>query len=104
MTVTELIARLRDREGFVLQGPAYLMRVCHDAAECLEALQAKIERYEARLEIDHVYKLDQSGGEELIREEVPPEEREAMIDGIECRDATIKLLEKYITELRGDKP
>ncbi len=52
-----------------------------------EAAADEIQRCHERLEIDRIFKL---GGE---REDVPLEERLSMPDGIECRDATISLIE-----------
>ena len=39
--IKALIERLRDRERFVMEGPAYLMRQCKEAADALEACQAE---------------------------------------------------------------
>lgn len=55
-----------------------------------EALRAEVARCHARLEIDHVYVAD---GDELVRREVPMDERLSMPDAVECRDATISILE-----------
>lgn len=65
-----------------------------EAAEAaLSAATAKVARYEARLEIDHCFKLV---GEDLVREEIPAEERERFPDGILARDETIKLQDRRI--------
>lgn len=64
----------------------------------IAALRAKVERYEARLEIDHCYVMV-DGNPELERRDVPPEERETWPDGITCRDETIRLLEEQIAAL-----
>jgi hypothetical protein len=58
----------------------------------LLAAQARITALEARLEMDSHY--DQDGNEVVT----PPELRDKLPDGIECRDATIGLLEDIIKE------
>lgn len=57
------------------------------------ALIAEIYRCHARLEIDHVYRVVDGG---TVREDVAYADRGNVPDGIECRDATIGLLEERI--------
>ncbi len=61
-------------------------------------LEAKLARYEVRLEIDHVFVSDGNGG--LKRKEIPGVNRATVMDGITCRDETIKLLDQVNDELR----
>jgi hypothetical protein len=56
----------------------------------LEAAHARIKQYEARLEIDHYFVLDPKAADGLRRVDAPME----FPDGIECRDATIALLQE----------
>ena len=63
----------------------------------IKRLKAQITRYEARLEIDHVWRWSEADGE-CVRVEVPEEKRETMYDGLECRDETIKMLDHLIDD------
>ncbi|MFL9904709.1 hypothetical protein PQR71_42390 [Paraburkholderia fungorum] len=47
--MSDLIKRLRNREAFVAQGPAYLMRTATEAADALEATNARIADLESKL-------------------------------------------------------
>ena len=64
----------------------------------ISRLKADNQRLRERLEITHVYKMSKITGQ-LEREEVPLEEQDAMYDGIDCRDATIELMQRYINKL-----
>lgn len=55
-----------------------------------DALRAEVDRCHARLEIDHVFVAE---GDELVRREVPMNERLSIPDAVECRDATISVFE-----------
>lgn len=79
-----------------------LARLAATTAE-RDALQATLDRREARLEIDHYFRpkpgltdeqLDGPVADTMERVEVPPSERDDQIDGISCRDETIKLIEE----------
>lgn len=59
-----------------------------------DALRAKVATYQARLEIDHDYDIDGN------RREIPESERDDGPDGIECRDETIKELERQLAANR----
>lgn len=61
-----------------------------NARELYLAAANEIERCHARLEIDHVGVMR---GDEIVRRAVPYAERFDLPDGIDCRDATIDLLE-----------
>lgn len=79
-------------------------RLSEQEAELAEA-RAEIDRCHARLEIDHIFRMPKGGAEtadDLIREEVPMSERASMIDGISCRDETIKLLDKNNNSLKAE--
>jgi len=58
--------------------------------------ETEIARCHARLEIDHAFIPD---GGEFIRFEIPMAERSQWPDAIECRDATIRILDSRIAEL-----
>lgn len=74
------------------------------AAEAVRApLLERIAKLEARLEIDHVWRPAPNNEGDMMREEVPPEERDAQIDGIEARDCTIELLNSRIAELEAQR-
>lgn len=64
-----------------------------NAARLYRAARLEIERCHARLEIDHHFVLP-SKGTELIRRETPYAERFSIPDAVECRDATISLIER----------
>lgn len=55
----------------------------------------EIERLQARLEVDHAFKLVNG---KLERFEVRQEDRATFPDGIDCRDETIKLLEEQLAD------
>lgn len=55
-----------------------------------EALRVEVARCHARLEIDHVFVAE---GDDFVRREVPMNERLSLPDAVECRDATISILE-----------
>jgi hypothetical protein len=86
-----------------------LMRARHDieldpadllssrAAAEITRLHALLSAYEARLEIDHAWRLVDG---KLTRFEIPPEDRPNWPDGITCRDETIKLLEEQLGRAR----
>lgn len=85
------MARLsaQERELIDYSVPALLSALKEKDAENAR-LREQVRRYAERLEITHVFVL--SGGE-LVRKEVSPEDWDKQIDGIACRDETIKLLE-----------
>lgn len=72
----------------------------------LKEAREKVGEYERRLEIDRVYQFDAAG--QKIEVPVPPAERAAMIasdiDGIGCRDETIKLMRERIDRLTKGVP
>jgi hypothetical protein len=73
-------------------------------AEVLADLEAKVARYEARLEIDHAFELVRNGEEvEMVRFEISVEDRGTYPDAVECRDATIALQDEAIAELTADR-
>ncbi|WP_182421995.1 hypothetical protein [Aureimonas sp. ME7] len=102
-----LVERLRSVMTAPNDTPTWVRIACDDAASDLEAkdaeiasLQAKLREREERLEITHHYVLS-GNGEDLVRAEIPPEERDNEPDGIECRDATIKGLEATVASLQA---
>lgn len=66
----------------------------------LEALRARVAELEARLEIDHAYRLVNGKPQ---RFEIPAELRKNFPDGIDCRDETIRLLDERIAELMMER-
>jgi hypothetical protein len=62
----------------------------------LEASRHRVAELEARLEIDHYFTFAKDGGEEFVRVDLPPDQRDRFPDGIEARDATIKLQEEAL--------
>jgi len=60
----------------------------------LEAAQARVAKLEARLEIDCEYNMANE------RLEIDPSMRDAVIDGIACRDATISGLDHRVADLQ----
>jgi hypothetical protein len=76
-------------------GPA--LRAIASVRQRLEAAEAEVERCHKRLEIDHVNHLyinPETGEEEMATEVIPMAAPADAIDGIECRDDTIRLLEE----------
>lgn len=71
----------------------------------LSTANTEIARCHARLEIDHAFRAPRDGEEPdeqgFVRFEIPIAERAWMPDAVECRDATISLLEDEITKLRA---
>ncbi len=61
-------------------------------SDALRFAVREIMRCHARLEIDHYFTMDQFN--ELVRVEIPYDERSTWTDGVECRDVTISMLEK----------
>jgi hypothetical protein len=59
-----------------------------------EALRKERGRCHARLEIDHVWVMGDNDDSDLERRDIPLAERGEIPDGIECRDATIAVLEQ----------
>lgn len=70
--------------------------ICSQAADAIERLSVQCRRYEARLEIDFIWRVTNVETGEMIKVEIPIEERAMQIDGIECRDETIKLQDTAI--------
>lgn len=62
----------------------------------IENLKAKIARYEERLEIDHCFVLKDG---QLVRQEIPEDERGAFTDKIDCLEIEIKHLESVIKDV-----
>lgn len=66
-----------------------------------DAALVEVARCHARLEIDHEYVSDADGN--VTRQEIPHEDRANEPDGIECRDETIRLLERQLRAARAEK-
>lgn len=79
-------------------GRTLIAAAASDAASEIERLRSRVSKLEARLEIDHVYKLVDGKTQRI---EIAPEDRDKQYDGIECRDETIKLLDANIKRLRS---
>lgn len=63
-------------------------------------LRVRVDELEERLEISHVYRMRSGGGFDKVI--VPTDRRRTMPDGIDCRDATIALLEEDRDDLIED--
>ena len=68
--------------------------------QALDIARERIAKLEARLEIDHAFRM--GDGDEMVRYEIPPEERDNFPDGIACRDETIRLRDELVDELAED--
>lgn len=82
--------RKSNMAGTVGLSVAYL-----DLSEQLATANARIEKYQKRLEITHCY--DGHTGE---RKDIAPEKRDTYPDGIECRDSTIHILNEQLAAER----
>lgn len=69
----------------------------------IEELRAEVRRCHERLEIDRYFMIDKDS-ENLVRVDVPYAERDLTghLDGIDCRNATIKGIDGVNDELRAD--
>lgn len=67
--------------------------------ERAEKAEKEVERCHARLEIDHHFVMSGNDDDDLVRVEIPLEDRQHEIDGIECRDATIKMLDDEVSAM-----
>lgn len=95
---TDIVERLRVEDVlFRMDGNilANVTLLVSEAADEIERLRSYVARLERRLEIDRFH--DENGN----KVSVPPEERQTFPDGIECRDATIRLLRDEIKILRN---
>lgn len=61
------------------------------------ALQAKVAKYEARLNIDHCFVLGEN--HEMIRQEIPEDERGSFPDQVTCLEIEIAHLESVIKDI-----
>lgn len=91
--MTDIVERLRKEVSCIPYADRGAMQ--NEAADEIERLRAYVARLERRLEIDRFH--DENGNEVSV----PPEERQTFPDGIECRDATIRLLRDEIKILRN---
>lgn len=94
----DIVERLRSL-GKNLRGYDEDTDAVEKAAYEITKLRVRIEELEARLEVDHVYKLGVD--DRLVRVEVPPGERDSYPDGVSCRDDTIRILENNCERLRA---
>jgi hypothetical protein len=68
-----------------------------EAADAIASLQT----LEERLEVTSEWHSVPGNPEQLVKVAIPPENRPSEIDGIECRDATIKIQDDRIASLHG---
>lgn len=94
--------KLADGSGHMIQ-----CKMCRGAGVVDERPEATVEkltlsqrvaRLERRLEIDKAWIYDDETGERKSIP-IPPEDRDGFPDAVECRDATIKLLEDQLAKL-----
>lgn len=86
----EVVERLRQHGEAIASDRDRLFK------ELTEA-RARIQALEERLEMTHVWTCKADKPEELVRAEIPPEERViGQADAVDCRDETIKLLDARI--------
>lgn len=91
----DLVNRLRDLGDHASFDPS----AYHEAADAIEALQARVAELEARLEIDHYFTIDEDGN--FTRREATDEERLVLPDKIDCVEASLELAEEQIAELKS---
>jgi len=65
----------------------------------IRELKARIAKYQERLEIDHAFRWSEADGE-MVRFEIPDDERDTFPDAISCREADTKLMDLYIDEIQ----
>lgn len=96
----DIVERLRatgcDAEPFTAEHRHCKCRLANEAANEIERLRERVAKLEDRLEITHVW------NGKGARVAVPPEKRDTIPDGIDCRDETIRLLENRIQRLTSD--
>lgn len=81
----------------------------HEVADIIaeiERLRAKVAKYEARLEIDHAFRLPEEGetGDpitRLVRFEIPENERETYTDKVTCLDVEVAHLEEILHDIHA---
>ena len=66
----------------------------------IRELEGKVAKYQSRLEIDHAWRRPKGGTvlDKLERYEIAPQDRDTFPDAIDCRDSTIKHLDKMLDE------
>ena len=85
-------------DALELEVSAFKQHVQADGAFHLcRQLEREVARCHARLEIDHIYQVEVDG---MVRREIPYEERTKYPDGIDCRNETIKLLQRTVKLLQ----
>lgn len=73
----------------------HVARLMNEKAE----LQGKIKDYEDRLEISYVWRKSPEGA--LIKSYLSEEEKRTMVDGIDARESTIRMMQNTIEELNA---
>lgn len=88
-----------DEYGALSQDPSGTLAGAYTRTDVSEAaiatLKARVDELETRLEISYVFQYDDALGE-LVKRETTADEKADGIDGIYCRDETIKGLEENI--------
>lgn len=79
-----------------------------EAADLLQAQQADIAKYRARLEVDHYWTAEPGApaDQKMVRIEVPyvcADDDIGSTDGISCRDETIKLQDEHLKRLQAQQ-
>lgn len=96
--MSDLVKRLRDL--VIIDEVRSDNLLGSEAADRIEALQARVAELEARLEIDHYYTLDEATGE-LVRHEASDEERLSLPDKIDCMEADAELAADKVSKARA---
>ena len=101
INTAEIEARWNDDDPYTMQLMPAKARLedIDDILAALKAETARTDRYAERLEITHVFEVGDSG--EFVRVEIPREDWDKQIDGIECREQTIKEQDRENEELQS---
>lgn len=92
-----------DRSEAAYQTEYVRADILAEAADEIARLRARVQQYEERLEITHTFLAIEDGDDyRFERVEIPYDERPTATDGIECRDATIAILEGHWQEVPID--
>jgi len=95
LQLTESCSTLKDMASACIDGAVW-KHGAEKAESRIKELEADVERLHERLEDNHVFRLDELG--DMKRVDVPPG---SIMDGIDCRNETIKLQDESNDRLRA---